>query len=103
MYDYNSFSYISLFFTIFEKEEFTIDIRDFDLQGFIRDKYRDMETVKLVNPDQCYFYMSEGVYPLWNEPGHNNKIVYVFLKEPTLRLFRKWREHDTIWKEKHNN
>ena len=41
--------------------------------------------------------MSQGVFPLWNEAGYNDRIVYVFLKEPTLRLFKKWREHDTQW------
>lgn len=66
-----------------------IEIRDFDLQAFLRDKYRG----------QCYFYITQGVYPLWTEAGYNDRIVFVFLKEPTLRLFKKWREHDTIWNE----
>nr|DAV02288.1 MAG TPA: hypothetical protein [Caudoviricetes sp.] len=74
-----------------------MEIRDFDLQGFLRDKYRGEELVRLLNPKQCYFYMSQGVFPLWNEAGYNDRIVYVFLKEPTLRLFKKWREHDTQW------
>lgn len=65
------------------------------MQGFLRDKYAGQELVKLVNPLQVFFYMSEGVYPLWNEPGYNNKIVFVFLKEPTLRLFKKWREYSS--------
>ena len=65
------------------------------MQGFLRDKYAGQELVKLVNPLQVFFYMSEGVYPLWNEPGYNNKIVFVFLKEPTLRLFKKWRKYSS--------
>lgn len=44
--------------------------------------------------------MSEGVYPLWCEAGYDNKIVYVFLKEPTLRLFKKWRDHNISWQNK---
>ena len=86
---------VLLFFTTPKKGLKTIEIRDFDLQGFLRDKYRNRELVRLLNPRQCYFYMSEGVFPLWCEAGYDEKIVYVFLKEPTLRLFKKWREHDT--------
>ena len=71
---------------------------NFDVQGFLRDKYRNQDTVKLINPRQVYFYMSEGVYPLWNEVGYDEKIVFVFLKEPTLRLFKKWRDFDTGWR-----
>lgn len=75
-----------------------MEIAGFDLQGFIRDKYKNCETVKLLNPRQCYFYMTKGVYPLWIEPGYDNKIVFVFLKEPTLRLFGEWRKENTGWK-----
>ena len=91
--------YIPIFYAI-KKGLIIIEIRDFDLQGFLRDKYRGEDLVKLLNPRQCYFYMSEGVFPLWNEAGYDGKIVYVFLKEPTLRLFKKWREHDTGWNTK---
>jgi hypothetical protein len=80
-----------------------IKIRDFDLQGFLRDKYQGEDLVRLLNPKQCYFYMSEGVFPLWNEAGYEGKIVYVFLKEPTLRLFKKWREHNTEWRSNKEN
>lgn len=72
----------------------------FDVQSFLRDKFKGEDLVKILNPKQCYFYMSEGVYPLWCEAGYEDKIVYVFLKEPTLKLFSKWRSHDTKWKQK---
>jgi hypothetical protein len=75
-----------------------IEIQGFNLQEFLKDKYRNADVVRLLNPQQCSFYMSEGVYPLWNEVGYGGKIVYVFLKEPTVPLFKKWREHDTGWK-----
>lgn len=74
------------------------NILGFDLQGFVRDKYKNEDVVKILNPKQVYFYMSMGVYPLWNEVGYNEKIVYVFLKEPTLRLFSQWRQKDIGWK-----
>lgn len=75
-----------------------IEIQELNLQEFLREKYRNADVIKILNPRQCYFYMSEGVYPLWNEVGYDGKIVYVFLKEPTVPLFKKWREHDTGWK-----
>ena len=68
------------------------------MQGFLRDKYRNMDLIRLVNPHQAHFYMTEGVFPLWNEAGYEGKIVYVFLKEPTLRLFQKWREQNPNWR-----
>ena len=47
--------------------------------------------------------MQQGIFPIWNEPGYNERIVYVFLKEPTLRLFKQWREHDTYNQNKKAN
>lgn len=74
-----------------------MELRDFGVQGFLRDRFKTAELIKIVNPKQCYFYMTQGIYPLWNECGYDDKIVYVFLKEPTLRLFKQWREHNTDW------
>lgn len=67
------------------------------------DKYKNQDLVRIVNPKQTYFYMQQGIFPLWNEPGYNEKIVYVFLKEPTLRLFKQWREHDAYNQNKKAN
>ncbi len=66
---------------------------EFDLIGFIKEKYKDVDKVRLVNPRQVYFYMQKGIYPLWNEVGYENKIVYVFEKEKTLRWFGEWRKY----------
>ena len=77
-----------------KKECITIDIEK------LKKEYDDKDVVKLVNPKQTLFYMKNGVYPLWLEVGYNDRIVFVFLKEPTLRLFKQWREFDTGWKNK---
>lgn len=58
------------------------------------------EEVRLINPKQVFYYISEGVQPLRLECGYDEKIVFVFLKEPTLKLFSKWRSYDTGWTKK---
>jgi hypothetical protein len=55
------------------------------------------DEVRLINPKQVYYYLSEGVEPLRLECGYDEKIVFVFEKETTLKLFAKWRERDTGW------
>ena len=75
-----------------------MDIIGLNAQAFLRDKYANQDLVKLVNEKQVCFYMKQGVYPLWNELGYNDRILFVFLKEPTLRLFKEWRDQDNEWK-----
>ena len=53
------------------------------------------DEVRLINPKQVYYYLSKGIQPLRLECGYDDKIVFVFEKETTLKLFAKWREHDT--------
>ncbi|MDF2588227.1 MAG: hypothetical protein K0S41_2068 [Anaerocolumna sp.] len=55
------------------------------------------DEVRLINPRQVYYYISEGIQPLRLECGYDEKIVFVFQKEPTLKLFSKWRSYDTGW------
>lgn len=71
-----------------------------DFRTMIQENYKSAELVRLINPKQVYFYLENGVFPLWLEAGYNERIVYVFEKEPTLKLFCRWREHDTggLWK-----
>lgn len=61
----------------------------------VYEKYKDADVVRLVNPKQVYFYLNHGLHPLWVEAGYNEKIVFVFLREPTLELFAAWRKCDT--------
>jgi len=67
----------------------------FNIRQFIQDKYKDEDLVRLINQKQVFFYIKNNVYPLWLEAGYNDRIVYVFQKEPTLCLFTKWRNYDT--------
>lgn len=68
---------------------------------YIKDKLvlsPHVEEVRLVNLRQVYFYISEGIQPTRLECGYDEKIVFVFEKEPTLKLFSRWRERDVMWK-----
>lgn len=58
------------------------------------ENHKDTEVVRLINPKQVYFYLQNKVFPLWLEAGFNERIVYVFEKEPTLKLFALWRSHE---------
>jgi hypothetical protein len=58
------------------------------------------DEVRLINPKQVYYYISEGIQPLRLECGYDEKIVFVFEKESTLKLFSKWRQYDTGWSRK---
>lgn len=66
--------------------------------------YKDTELVRLVNPKQVYFYLQNGVFPIRIEAGYNERIVYVFEKEPTLKLFMSWCKHEVergrLWENK---
>ena len=61
----------------------------------MQDKYKQEDLVRLINQKQVFFYLKNNVYPLWLEAGYNDRIVYVFLKQPTLMLFSKWRNYET--------
>lgn len=75
-----------------------------DFRTMIHEHYKDTEVVRLINPKQVYFYLQNNVFPLWLEAGYNERIVYVFEKEPTLKLFACWRNHDKdercLWESK---
>jgi len=70
-------------------------MEDFNDRQFIQDKYKNSDLVRLINQKQVAFYMKNGVFPLWVDIGYNDRIVYVFLKQPTLMLFSKWRNYET--------
>lgn len=52
----------------------------------------DESVVRIVNPKQVYFYLQNGLSPIRLECGYNDKIVYIFMKKPSLLLFHRWRE-----------
>ena len=55
------------------------------------------DEVRIINPKQVFYYTSEGVQPKRLECGYDEKVVFVYDKETTLKLFAKWRQHDTGW------
>ena len=59
------------------------------------EKLKDEDVVRLVNTKQVYFYIENGLQPVRVEAGYNDRIVFVFLREPTLELFAAWRKRDT--------
>ena len=59
------------------------------------EKLKDDDIVRLVNTKQVYFYLKNGLQPIRVEAGYNEKIVFVFLREPTLELFAEWRKKDS--------
>ncbi len=72
--------------------------QEFDLQAFVKETYKDRIIIRIINPKQAYYYMSQNVFPLWVEPGFDERIVFVFLKKDTVLLFKKWKAYDTGWK-----
>ena len=70
-------------------------MEDFKDRQFLQEKYKNNDLVRLLNQKQVVFYMKNDVFPLWIDLGYNDRIVYVFLKQPTLMLFSKWRNYET--------
>lgn len=56
-----------------------------------------MQELRILNIEQVYFYIENGVNPLKIECGYNKRLVFVFTKEETQKLFTKWLEK-TKWK-----
>lgn len=59
------------------------------------EKHKDADIVRLVNTKQVYFYIENGLQPIRVEAGYNQKIVFIFLREPTMALFAAWRKRDS--------
>jgi len=60
-----------------------------------------MKEIKLLNMEQVYFYIENGISPLRVECGFKNRIVFVFDKDSTSKLYGKWLEN-SHWKVAHN-
>ena len=56
------------------------------------------EVVRIVNPKQMRFYVSNGIYPIdmyvSEDDWDNQIVVYIFLREETQDLYQKWINHD---------
>ena len=51
-----------------------------------------METVKIVNLDQVSKYIQHGIKPV--DIQYTNRLVFVFDKEQTKDVFKKWRNYE---------
>ena len=53
------------------------------------------EEIKIVNKWQVAFYIERGVQPIRVELGYNSRLVFVFLKEDTIRTqcWEQWKEY----------
>lgn len=52
------------------------------------------DEVKLINQKQVYLYVKNGLQPLRLENGYENKLVYIFSRSQSEKLFEKWRKHE---------
>lgn len=51
-----------------------------------------METVKIVNLDQVSKYIQHDIKPV--DIQYTNRLVFVFDKEQTKDVFKKWRNYE---------
>ncbi len=52
--------------------------------------YETDDCVYLVNPLQVYKYIINDAYPLDIKAGEDNKLVYIYNKNETYKLYDKW-------------
>ena len=55
----------------------------------------DEKIIKLVNKEQVAFYLKKGVSPVRIELGYNDRLVFVFLREDTIRTkcWEQWKAY----------
>ena len=51
----------------------------------------DEKIIKLVNKEQVAFYLQRGVEPIKVQLGYNDRLVFVFLKEDTIEVWKQWK------------
>lgn len=62
-------------------------------------EYTLRDAVRIVNPKQYLYYISNGVYPIdiyssYDEKNDRKIIVMIFEKENTKELYQKWCNYD---------
>ena len=50
--------------------------------------------VKILNHTQVRCYLKDGIEPKRIELGYNDKLVFVYDKEETKKVFDKWVKHE---------
>ena len=51
----------------------------------------EINIIKIVNKWQVVFYLKKGVSPIRVELGYNDRLVFVFLKEETIEVWKEWK------------
>lgn len=52
------------------------------------------DEIKIVNQRQVFLYVKHGLQPIRLENGYGDKLVYVFRRSQSEKLFEKWRKHE---------
>ena len=52
------------------------------------------DEIKIVNQRQTYLYVKNGLQPIRLENGYDDKLVYVFSRSESEKLFELWRKHE---------
>ena len=53
----------------------------------------DEKFIKIVNKHQVVFYLKNGVQPIKVELGFNDRLVFVYLKEDTIKVWQEWKAY----------
>ena len=51
------------------------------------------EEIKIINKWQVVFYLERNVQPIRLELGYNDRIVFVYLKEDTIEVWKQWKAY----------
>lgn len=52
------------------------------------------QEVKIVNPRQAGVYIANGIQPLRLELGYNDRIVFIFNRDATREVYKRWCAHE---------
>lgn len=61
---------------------------------FTNEPYDASKCVRIVNPVQQAMYMKQGVYPIDIYVGFDDKTVFIFLRESTKDVYKKWLNYE---------
>ena len=51
------------------------------------------EEIKIINKWQVVFYLERNVQPIRLELGYDDRIVFVYLKEDTIEVWKQWKAY----------
>ena len=57
------------------------------------DEIKNQEEIKIINKHQVVFYLERNVEPIRVELGYDDRIVFVYLKEDTIEVWKQWKAY----------